>query len=1039
MNQLLNDWLMTLNSVGETFWKYSAQVFVQSSILIALLFMIDPLLRKRVRAALRYWIWMLVFVKLILPPTLSLPTGVGYWLGDHLSPATVVSEEAPAIPIPEPTTIATSEIPILPAESPVTPSPAVIIEPVAPTAPAGPNIVPPTWQGIVFLLWLGGISAFSVLVLLRIRFVRRLIAQSTPAEDRLIETLNLCHRNLGITRRIQLRLSIVTPSPAACGLLKPTILMPATPAAKLSPERLRAILIHELAHIKRGDLWINSAQTLLQIIYFYNPLLWVANAVVRRVREQAVDEMVLVALGDEANDYSNTLIDIAEMAFFKPSLTLRLIGVVESKKALQGRIRLMLNRPVPQNARLGILGLMTILILGAVLLPMARAQKQSGGDTLAVLDSDKDGLENGLEAELRTNHRSSDTDGDGLSDYDEHCKYRTDPTKKDSDGDGKPDGDWQERREYAYSIRAICEIRPPSSLELINDLYQDARALEKKATLDDARVVEVLIFPFAAAHVYPQPYPQKKLDRKLRQYVQPTASMNFSSEMKEGIANIVQGAATDLEAIDKMLHWMNSETSLVRKNPHWEYLHIFDDKIVWHKSFGSPEQDEQFLETNFLGDSMFKNKVHGTCSSMAILRGTLFRAAGLPTRLIQTLPLMTRYSEDPEPLADQLRMRAMAKGYDWGPSSGGANHTYNEVFLNNRWVRVDHSIGAGPFVGDKLFVKAWSAASWNNLKEEWNDKRCFRALHVSDAYPRYKTESSEVDIAVKDKDLTVTRQPDGRFKALIRIHNKGSVPSPQFGVYFYAGDPDEGGRLLARHNSGPIMPGGSWGEYNPGLKLESTEAGISVVIDPDNRVNESDETNNKASVLIPGRQSKKLVETGISNKQTTQAEAKLATKEREKAARKISGIDIKPTAFDIHLDENRRTCILVVSIQNKSNLTIPRFKLNFYRGDPGNNLNEAGNVHSGWHGAGPIEPGKRWNEGTRDFHLADGKYEFNVVLDFDDIISEIDENNNRAVLQVRIENGRIVDKSVTCPSSPKDLKTDVQMEIKGIPARSEVP
>ncbi|UCE48442.1 MAG: hypothetical protein JSW47_22960, partial [Phycisphaerales bacterium] len=53
--------------------------------------------------------------------------------------------------------------------------------------------------------------------------------------------------------------------------------------------------------------------------------------------------------------------------------------------------------------------------------------------------------------------------------------------------------------------------------------------------------------------------------------------------------------------------------------------------------------------------------------------------------------------------------------------------------------------------------------------------------------------------------------------------------------------------------------------------------------------------------------------------------------------------------------------------------------------------------------------------------------------------SEIDENNNRAVLQVRIENGRIADKSVTCPSSPKDLRTDVQMEIKGIPARSEVP
>ena len=222
----------------------------------------------------------------------------------------------------------------------------------------------------------------------------------------------------------------------------------------------------------------------------------------------------------------------------------------------------MFKRPILQNAKLGILGLTTVLILGAVLLPIARAQKQSVDNAS---DLDKDGLENRLEAELGTNPESFDTDGDGLSDYDEYCKYRTDPVKKDSDGDGKPDGDWQERREYAYSIKAICEIRLPSSLDSINDLYQDARPVEKKATLDDAKVVEVLIFPFATAHVYPQPYPQKKLDKKLRQYIQPTASMNFSSEMKEEITKIVQGAATDVETIEKILQWMSSETSLERK------------------------------------------------------------------------------------------------------------------------------------------------------------------------------------------------------------------------------------------------------------------------------------------------------------------------------------------------------------------------------------------------------------------------------------------------------------------------------------------
>jgi hypothetical protein len=646
------------------------------------------------------------------------------------------------------------------------------------------------------------------------------------------------------------------------------------------------------------------------------------------------------------------------------------------------------------------------LLMVAFMIPVAEA----------VQDPDQDGLESRLEAELGTSPDSSDTDGDGLSDYDEYCKYRTNPTKKDSDGDGKPDGDWQERREYVYSIRAICEIRPPSSLEMINDLYQDARPIEKKASLKDARVVEVLIFPFAEAHVYSQPYPKKDLDNKLNEYVKPTVSMNYSAEMKERIDRIVEGSSTDVAAIEKMLQWLNHETRLERELPHWEYLHIIDDKIVWHKSIGSPERDEEFLETNFLGDPMFKNKVHGTCSSTAIIRGTMFRAAGLPTRLIQTLPLMTRYSGDPEPLADQLRMRAMAKGYDWGPGSGGANHTYNEVFLNNRWVRVDNSIGTGPFVGDKLFVKAWSAPSWNNLKEEWNDKRCFRALHVSDAYPKYESALGKADIVIENRDLTVQKQSDGRFRARLSIHNNGNTATPQFKVIFYAGDPGKKGRKVypGHHNAGPIMPGGTWNEGTLPFTLNEGETEIFAIVDPDNITDESDETNNKASAVIPGRQPKKSVETDTLGKQTEQ-------EEREKEARKVPGIDIKPTQFDIHFDKNRGTCSLGVLIRNTNNLVIPRFKLNFYRGDPRDNLDEAGNVYEGWHRAGPIQPGKQWGEGTRGFYLPDGQYEFTVVLDFDNSISEIDENNKRAVLRIKIENGRIADKSVTYPSNSKDL------------------
>ncbi len=415
MNVLINNYITTLNNVGRGFCSYSAGIFIQSSLLIILLLLIDLLIRKRVRASLRYWIWMLVFVKLILPPTLCLPTGIGYWCGDYLSSdsvlkqiSTISKKESAEIPakkdfselvsvplIQEPTEFADitkSQDYVKSAKAPEVFPPPTDIEPASPIFKESPAMNPVTWQAIVFLIWLVGLLVISVLLIQRVLFVRGLVAQSKPSDEGLTEIMNQCRGSLGIRLNIKLRLSGNISSPAVCGLINPAILMPPNLIKKLSPDRLKAVLIHELAHIKRGDLWINLVQTILQIIYFYNPFVWLANAVVRRIREQAVDEMVLVALGAEAKSYSNTLIDVAEMAFVKTSLSLRLIGVVESKKALHQRIKLILNRPLPKKAKLGIIGLLVVIIIGAILLPMAKSM--SGPPDLVIKGVVKDAQTN---------------------------------------------------------------------------------------------------------------------------------------------------------------------------------------------------------------------------------------------------------------------------------------------------------------------------------------------------------------------------------------------------------------------------------------------------------------------------------------------------------------------------------------------------------------------------------------------------------------------------------------------------------------------
>ncbi|MHC4070893.1 MAG: M56 family metallopeptidase, partial [Planctomycetota bacterium] len=195
MNELMSSYLAGLNDVGRAFCSFSANMFVQSGVLIILLLVIDLLIRKRVRATFRYWIWMLVFVKLVLPPSLSMPTGIGYWIGDRLSAAAPVLERLPIAEQQESATMATSEYPTLSADIPPAQPSRTALEPAAPIAAAAPTVaVRPTWQAVVFLLWIAGVSVISIFLIRRIKFVRRLIAQSTSADGQLLDMLNQCRQ-----------------------------------------------------------------------------------------------------------------------------------------------------------------------------------------------------------------------------------------------------------------------------------------------------------------------------------------------------------------------------------------------------------------------------------------------------------------------------------------------------------------------------------------------------------------------------------------------------------------------------------------------------------------------------------------------------------------------------------------------------------------------------------------------------------------------------------------------------------------------------
>ena len=391
------DTVSFLNHTSSVFVRFSWIMLLQSSLLIVILLGLDVLLRQKVRAVFRYCLWMLVLIKLVLPVGLALPCSPAYY-ASHLLPETKAVE---ATPLPE---MAVTNPVAVPAQESISYQPSIETPAAATptermTAPENAPIQQPSisWQAFVSLGWLMAVLVMLGLLIQRVFFVNSLIRQSKPADEDLLSQLKRCTSKMSMQRPMDLRISPNATSPSVCGLIQPVILIPDNLTNQLNTGQMDAILMHELAHIKRGDLWVNLVQALLQIIYFYNPLLWVANAVIRRIREQAVDEMVLVAMDEQAEDYPQTLLNVSKLVWSKPMLSLRLIGVVESKSALSARIKHILSRPFPKSAKIGLVGLALIFITAAVLLPMAKAQSNKIGlfDRKTLIKFESKGQPNG--------------------------------------------------------------------------------------------------------------------------------------------------------------------------------------------------------------------------------------------------------------------------------------------------------------------------------------------------------------------------------------------------------------------------------------------------------------------------------------------------------------------------------------------------------------------------------------------------------------------------------------------------------------------
>lgn len=351
----MNSLIESLTLWGERFLHFAWPMLWQCNLLIVALFVLDFVFHRKIRAAVRYALWLVVLVKLLLPPTLALPTSVAWWMRPSPSPA---KSEA--------------------RQYSVTYGNA-IVPPAPPEARLPQPIVPPTrlslagWAVAASVVVSFGLLAWMIL---RWRHMMRVVRAASPATETLNGFLADGKRSIGLRSGVQLRLTNEPMSPAVCGLFRPVILLPRALAERLPSNQLRAVLLHELVHLKRSDVWVNCAQVLLQIAYWWHPLLWLANARIRRVREEAVDDAVMLALRDAAETYAPTLLEVAKLAFNRPLASLGLVGILESRSALRQRIERLVNFRVPRTAGLTVASVIGVAAFAAMAVPMGESPKQ---------------------------------------------------------------------------------------------------------------------------------------------------------------------------------------------------------------------------------------------------------------------------------------------------------------------------------------------------------------------------------------------------------------------------------------------------------------------------------------------------------------------------------------------------------------------------------------------------------------------------------------------------------------------------------------
>ncbi len=266
-----------------------AKASIMASIMAFIILLVNQVFRKYTTAKFRYYVWVIILIRLALPINFETSIGVSFKNMERSVVQEVQLQNKYEVkPIAEAVSVPLAETVQVEAKAPIT----------------------PLW--VLTFIWLVGIAVyFFTQTFSRMVFVRKLSKEKMLWDSRTSELFLKVKREMGIEKNIPLLTHQKITSPSLFSWLAPKLILPRDMSESLTDDELIFIFRHELIHYKRKDLMVFSVLNILRALYWFNPLVWYVFKKIEESCEEACDTEVLKMLAvPQYKDYGIALLKV---------------------------------------------------------------------------------------------------------------------------------------------------------------------------------------------------------------------------------------------------------------------------------------------------------------------------------------------------------------------------------------------------------------------------------------------------------------------------------------------------------------------------------------------------------------------------------------------------------------------------------------------------------------------------------------------------------------------------------------------------------